>query len=421
VQSGEANHAFWLAQHLSRVGLEVHILTSQIEGIQAIDGMTIHAVMRSWSWLEQWKFVRVARKLSPDVILLVFLGSMYGHHPMMTFAATAVRAVLPSTRFVTQFEHLWMSGRDLCWGTRLLQKLMTVWARQTGTDSAYGTLLRDSDAVIVLSEMHLARLTERYPSLKDKASLIPPPPIVKVCQDMAALREETRRSIGVEEEECLLVYYGYIYSGKGFDTLLRALRILVDRRIPTRLLVVGGPYANVNSPGETARSNEYFTKSEQLATDLGIWERVIWAGPVAADSDETSTLLYAADACVLPFDGGLHLNNSSFAVAAVHCLPVISTRSPTTESVFLDHENVMLCSPGRPNDLASAIEEVATNSGLRDFLAVGVQQLANDWFSSEIVLQRTLETLNLVSQVDENCRGYECAPCVDGRSERFRP
>jgi glycosyltransferase involved in cell wall biosynthesis len=393
VQSGEANHTFYLAQHLSRLGLEVHVLTSRIEGVQAEPGLTVYPVMRSWTWFEIWRFVSFVRRCSPDVVLLVFLGAMYHHHPMMTFAATLARVVCPAVRCVTQFEHLGVDIWTNPWATRLVRKLMALWAGRTGADYEYGTLLRDSNAVIVLSEMHRTCLAERFPALAYKSSLIPPPPLIKMCRRKDTLREETRRRLGVGEGECLLIYYGYVYHGKGLDTLLSALRLLADWRLPVRLLAVGGPLVHVSSPEEAARSTAYFVSVQRMAEELEVCERVIWAGPVAGDSDETSTFLHAADVCVLPFDRGLHLNNSSFAAAAIHGLPVISTRCPTTESVFRDQENVLLCSPRSPLDFARAVEAVVTSQPLRETLATGVQKLANDWFSWEKAARRTIETL----------------------------
>ena len=44
--------------------------------------------------------------------------------------------------------------------------------------------------------------------------------------------------------------------------------------------------------------------------------------------------LCAADICVLPFNVGVRLNNSSFAAAAAHGLPIVTTRGEMLESAL---------------------------------------------------------------------------------------
>lgn len=93
----------------------------------------------------------------------------------------------------------------------------------------------------------------------------------------------------------------------------------------------------------------------------------------------------------LPFEGGLFLNNSSFAAAAAHGLPTISTRAPTVEPAFLDGENVILCPPGEAAAIASAIRAVADDGVLRERLRTGALAAARDWFDWDTTVERTME------------------------------
>jgi glycosyltransferase involved in cell wall biosynthesis len=100
--------------------------------------------------------------------------------------------------------------------------------------------------------------------------------------------------------------------------------------------------------------------------------------------------LYAADVCVLPFDQGVMLNRSSLAVAAAHGLPIITTRGEHLESPFQDRKNVFLCRPKDPEDLARAISSTMENPDLVQDLRTGACQLAEDWFSWDKAVARTI-------------------------------
>src|SRR3712207_7440015 len=50
-------------------------------------------------------YTTLFRSSSPDAILLLYIGWIYKHHPMITYAPTIARLLLPRVRFVTQFEN----------------------------------------------------------------------------------------------------------------------------------------------------------------------------------------------------------------------------------------------------------------------------------------------------------------------------
>jgi glycosyltransferase involved in cell wall biosynthesis len=100
--------------------------------------------------------------------------------------------------------------------------------------------------------------------------------------------------------------------------------------------------------------------------------------------------LYAADICVLPFDQGVVLNRSSLAAAAAHGLPIITTRGEQLESHFQDGKNVFLCRPKDPEALALAIFSCMKNPHLIQDLRNGARQLAEDCFSWDKAVARTI-------------------------------
>src|SRR5262249_51996243 len=150
-----------------------------------------------------------------------------------------------------------------------------------------------------------------------------------------------------------IAYFGYLYPGKGIETLFQAVSPLGSRSF--RLVLIGG--ANEVVLKEMKRP-DYVAELKELAGRLGISDKVSWSGYYPTESDRASLYLRGADACALPFDAGVYLNNSSFAAAAAHGLPIVTTRGEIVEAPFRDRENVLLTPPKDPQALSAAIERL---------------------------------------------------------------
>ena len=63
---------------------------------------------------------------------------------------------------------------------------------------------------------------------------------MRMCADRnGEARREGRRLLGVTHDEFVLVYFGYLYPGKGIETLLQAFG-LVAQQHKCRLVMIGG-------------------------------------------------------------------------------------------------------------------------------------------------------------------------------------
>ncbi len=76
-------------------------------------------------------------------------------------------------------------------------------------------------------------------------------------------REEARRHLGLEKEDMLVLFFGFIREYKGLDLLIRSLASDRLRNLPLRVLVAGEFYT---------RKEPYF----ELAEALGVADRMIW-------------------------------------------------------------------------------------------------------------------------------------------------
>lgn len=393
LRAGEADHTLHLCTHLAAPGIDLHLLTTK--GYQRPPGLpfTLWPLMGTWSWTELPRLARFIREAAPDAVLLIYSGWIYNDHPMITFVATLTRRLLPKACFVTQME----IGAGSSWrglGARIVRKAVGRLVGTRNADYSFGTLLRDSHRLIVLSELHLARFSGLLPAVQARISVIPPPSLIKMCPGGPLARERGRAGLGAGDHEFLLAFFGYTDRSKGIEALFKAVAIVGRRSAHVRLVMVGGGRGtSAGGFGPDEERVRYDEGIQAMPMQLGIHDKVTWTPGFGSDSDEGSMYLQAADAAVLPFVGGVTLNRSSFAAAAAHGLPIVTTRGPDLESPFRDRDNVLLCPPNDPGSLAAAIQSLMDDAALRQRLRHGAFGLAREWFSWERAVERTLEVL----------------------------
>ncbi|MDH3281535.1 MAG: glycosyltransferase, partial [Gammaproteobacteria bacterium] len=393
----EANHALHLSEQLAKSGLAVHVLCKTGSIAATHPNVVMHPVMKDWSWSDVPQLVACLRECRPDVVLLLYIGWVFNHQPMITYLPTFCKRVLPGVPCVTQFEYVDTGAPSRSLLARVRRKTMALRAGRS-VHWLFGTLLRDSARIIALSTPHRARLLNQDPGVEEKCVILPPPPLIRFCADPPAVaRHQAREILGAGPDDFVWIYWGYIYPGKGIETLLQAFRIVCRRNENMRLALVGGCLEIPNS-----HCSEYFQMVRRLPETLGIADKVTWTGHFDWDSDDGSRYLYAGDACVLPFDYGVTLNNSSLAAASTHGLPVISTELPAGHDEMLEHgRNIYLCPPCNPELLAEAMESIGESTELRERLRVGARDLARDWYDWESTTERLIEILGSAVSCDK--------------------
>ena len=390
MRAAEADHIFHLCGRLANGGLDVHVLTTEGNVPVGSPGVRVHPIMRRWDWTELPRLVRFLTRCAPDAILLMFIDWVYSGQPMITFSASVARRLFPNIPFVTKFPNpIGVPPGRLPLPTRLLRRAAAHCAGPGAVDYRFGTLLRDSTRLIAFCHHHLETLAQIDPAAAKKSVLIPPPPIMSMRpDDNGTSRRAGRLALGLKDTDFVVAYFGYIYPNKGVETLLKAFQTVSAQRKDARLVLIGGIIA-LEFPDRPSYAQEV----QALPRQLGIEDSVTWTGGYAWDSEEPSLYLRAADVCVLPFDTGIQMNNSSFSAAAAHALPIITTRGPALEPVFVHGENVFLCPPKDPEALASAMTQLMDRPDLRQGLRTGVLKLAQNWFSWDGALTRTLQAL----------------------------
>lgn len=157
-----------------------------------------------------------------------------------------------------------------------------------------------------------------------------------------AARQRLREEMGLDDRP-LVLSFGRLHPFKGIDVLVRAMRDVEG----AQLLIVG-PSLQVRGWGDVARG------LLSLADELGIADRVHWAGPVP--HERALETLAAADAVAVP--SHLESLNKVCMEAAAVGTPFVVTRT-TGISAWVPDEGVGLTvPPDNPAALAWGLSEI---------------------------------------------------------------
>ena len=395
MRAGESEHALRLCWKLAERGLDVHVVTTKGCHVKGAVPFKIHPIMHAWSW---WGGVRLAwfvRKMAPDAVLLMYTGWLYGDHPMITFSPTVLKRIVGGLVFVTQMEND-KGSYLITWVQRLTRKLAAYVCGSSGVHYEFGTLLRDSDAVIALSQRHLEHFAPHIPATGSRSMVIPPPPLLNIVPSLnGSTKQKGREILGLKSADFVLAFYGYADRNKGIDTLFEALHLVRVKHTNIHLIMIGGGRGSVDKhmTHEAERVVQYEKDLQNLPAVMGIADAVTWLPGYASDSEDASVFLRAADACVLPFDQGVTLSRSSLAAAVSHRLPVVSTEVKGVETAFRHGDNILLCPPKNAQALADNICSLIDDSELYQRLCRGSQQLAATWFSWDQAIDKTIHAI----------------------------
>ena len=348
--------------------------------------VTQFSIMEKWDWNEAARLAQCIKRSKPNAVLIYYVNHLYHEHPMITFTPTIVHTLIPAASIVTIFANVQgCPPSKFGFNSKLIHKVIRT---SLGKNVHYGlgTLLRNSSQIVVMSRVHLQQLIGALPQVSEKSTLIPPPAIMMLSADTEEVRESGRKQLSVTENMFLFAYFGYLYPGKGVETLIRAFSLVAAQNDSVRLAIIGSVLQYIGGP-------EYAEKVRQLVTDLELEKKIVFTGEFDWDSPQGSIYLRAADVCVLPFNAGVQMNNSSFAGAVTHGLPVVTTSGLTLEEPFLDGENVFLCPPEDPEAMAAAMLRVMDDAALRNRLQQGALRFADEWFSWKSATRRTLAAL----------------------------
>ena len=185
-----------------------------------------------------------------------------------------------------------------------------------------------------------------------------------------------RSELGLGEDDQVLVVVGRLTPWKGHMQLLEAVGMLAESWPRLRLVVVG----------EVAFwEPEYEQQLKQRAVELGLAERVVWAG----FRGDVANLLRLCTMFVLPSV------NEPFGRAIIEAMavgrPVVATRSGGVPEIVVDGETGLLVAPEDARALSQAIDTLLANPQRAEQMGERGQVRAREKFSADRVAQQVQE------------------------------
>jgi glycosyltransferase involved in cell wall biosynthesis len=362
MQGGVGDFTRHLGQALAGLGVETHVITSRQANGNKPDAVTVHPVVRHWSFAALWQVRGLARHLKLDLVNLQYQAAAFELSAPIHFLPRWAGVPVVVTFHDLRVPYLFPKAGNL------RPAAVTHLAR-----SAAGVIITDP---VDAEELGRRGGVRRLAQIPIGSNIAPAPP---AGYDRAAWRA----GLGVRPDELLLGYFGFLNPSKGGDTLISALAVLDDRKAPVKLLLVGG------QTGASDASNAAF--EEQLQRQIsryGLERRILRTGFL--ETAQVSGHLLACDAIVLPYRDGVSFRRGSLMAALAHGCAIISTEPARALPELRAGENIRLVPPESAPALVLAISELLEAPELRARLGQGARKLA-EGFQWGTIASRTLD------------------------------
>lgn len=191
-------------------------------------------------------------------------------------------------------------------------------------------------------------------------------------------REEAKRILGIPQGTTLLTIFGFIGRYKGHDMALKALAHLPPSY---RLAICGGPHPDAR--------DGFFESVLRQVERLGLEDRVTitgWLDPAEADRYYAAT-----DVCLAPYREEAGLSASGAITWALSSgRPVVASKIEAFQSIQRSSPCMLMTAPGRPQEMAWAVERLRDDDRLAESLVAGAGAYCRE-HSWDRVAGQTLE------------------------------
>lgn len=184
-----------------------------------------------------------------------------------------------------------------------------------------------------------------------------------------------RRKLDIPESAPIVVMIARLNPQKGVDDFIRAASLLRLSHPNVRFLIVGAKIQY--QEGVFCKDRAYLRELQHLAADLGVRERVIFAGHRA----DTPEILAESAISVLPSHSEGLSNTILESMAAG--IPTVATNVGGNPELVKDQVNGILIPVRSPEHLAQAIQEILDDSQLAHRFGRQARIMAKEDFSLE--------------------------------------
>ena len=306
MEGGVGAYTRELGRALAAQGHDVSVFTR--EAAAGADPGPVHvttAVGPRWGWRTLGLIRRWALTRRLDVVSVQFQTAAYNMHPAIHWLPSRLREVPVAVTFHDlRFPYLFPKAGRL--RTAVVRRLARTAAGAITTNRADERTLRDAWGIQNVAWIPIgSNVSTEPPRGYDRAAW--------------------RASLGVEPDDLLISYFGFLNESKGGLVLVEALARLVEAGAPARLVMIGGR-AGASDPTNLA----YARRVDALAQQHGLESRIHWTGFV--DDPVVSAHFLASDLTALPYLDGVSLRRGTLMAALAHGRAIVTTHPETPEA-----------------------------------------------------------------------------------------
>jgi len=315
MKCGVGDYSYYLAEALAVVPqTHVGVLTGVAGGKRGgTDGAEVFPVIKSWSFAEAPKVIRIIRDWSPDIVHVQYPTQGYGN--------SLLPWLLPMISFLMRKKvvQTWHEG----YGKRIAPKLFLKSIIPSRLVFVRPQYKENLDPLLCWALW--TKKTEFIPN----ASCIP-------RVDLDEQEKDELRRCYLKNQKRLVVFFGFVYSHKGVELLFEITDPASDQIVIAGEIIEKGGYLN-----EIMR---------RASTEL--WrEKVTFTGFLPAV--DMAALLAVADAVILPFRTGGGEWNTSIHGAVLNGAFVITTS--LTQSGYEKKRNVYFAKVDGVEEMRAAL------------------------------------------------------------------
>jgi glycosyltransferase involved in cell wall biosynthesis len=370
-----------LARGLIAAGHAAQVITTAVGGqpsaaSQSQDAdVAVQRAVTSWGMRCWGEIADVVKRQQLDVLNIQYEPAAYAMHVGVNFLPGAWARRSLKVPIVTTFHdllvpYLFPQAGPLRW-------------------KVVEYLARHSAAAIVTNAEDRARLANLQPPISS-LHVIPIGSNIDPSSAGEFDRAAERARWGIRLDEQVLGYFGFLSLSKGGSDLMQALKILSDRGLPIKLLLIGGL---IGSSDPT--NAEYAAQVERLIDALGVQDRVITTGYL--EPPEVSRALLICDVLVLPYADGASPRRGSLLAAIAHGRAIVTTEPRYPIGGMTNEEAVMYVPPGDPQALADAVQRVLIDEAWRARLQANISAAA-ELYTWDRIAAQTLEVFERASR-----------------------
>jgi glycosyltransferase involved in cell wall biosynthesis len=172
----------------------------------------------------------------------------------------------------------------------------------------------------------------------------------------------------------LVMTWGLIGPGKGFEWAIRAFAGLTDMNPLPRYLIAGATHPNVRrESGEAYRDG-----LKSLSHDLGL-DEIIEFDDRYFERPDLARLVRSAEVVVLPYQSAEQVTSGVLVEAIAASKPVVATPFPHAVEVLSGGAGAIVPF-NEPEILSATLRRILTDSTARSLMTERAGQLATDWY-----------------------------------------